>query len=246
MSGIQQLGSFGSGILYATPSGAGATPIQLGALQDISAELSRTNKALYGQFQQPLATGAGELKASLKAKMGYINAAVYASLFYGVSISTGTVSLAQNEPYAVPAATPYTVTVTNSTSFSKDLGVTYAGGNPLTLVESSPAAGEYSVASGTYTFATADEGANILISYEYTQSTTGTTIQANQILQGVQPTLVVDLYRGYNGVGERHRFWSCITGKLSVPTKMADWGIAELDFDAFCDSQGRFHTIYTD
>lgn len=246
MSGIQQLGSFGSGILYATPSGSNATPLQIGALQDCSAELSRTVKSLYGQYQQPLATGGGELKASLKAKMGYINAGVYASLFYGTSISTGTVSLAQNEAHSVPASTPWTVTVTNSADFTKDLGVTYANGNPLTQVASGPTAGQYSVAAGVYTFAAADASANVLISYEYTNSSSGSTVNAGLVLQGVQPIVTVDLYRGSNGTGERHRFWATTCSKLSIPTKMADWGISELDFECYTDSQGRFHTIYTD
>lgn len=246
MSGIQQLGSFGSGILYATPSGSNATPLQIGALQDCSAELSRTVKSLYGQYQQPLATGGGELKASLKAKMGYINAGVYASLFYGTSISTGTVSLSSNEPGTVPAVTTYTITVVNSATFAKDLGVTYADGNPMTQVASSPAQGEYSVAAGVYTFAAADASAAVLISYEYTSASAGSTVAVGQILQGVQPIVTVDLYRGYNAKGERHRFWATTCSKLSIPTKMADWGISELDFECFCDSQGRFHNIYTD
>ena len=246
MSGITQLGSFGSGILYATPSGSNATPLQIGALQDVSADLSRTTKQLFGQNQQPLAIGAGELKASLKAKMGYINAGIYASLFYGVSTSSGTVSLAQNESHSVPASTPWTITVTNSAQFTKDLGVTYANGNPLTQVASGPTAGQYSVSAGVYTFATADANAAVLISYEYTSASTGSTVSVGTILQGQQPIITVDLYRGYNGTGERHRFWAAVCSKLTIPTKMADFGISELDFDCFVDSQNRFHTIYTD
>lgn len=246
MTGITQLGSFGSGILYATPSGSGGSPLQLGALQDVSADLSRTVKSLYGQNQQPLAIGAGELKASLKAKMGFINAAVYANLFYGVSIATGTVSLANNEPHNVPATTAYTVTVTNSATWAKDLGVTYAGGNPLTQVTGSPTQGQYSVAAGVYTFAAADASASVLISYEYTNASSGSTVSVGTVLQGQQPIITVDLYRGYNGTGERHRFWATTCSKLSVPTKMADFGISELDFEAYVDTQGRFHTIYTD
>lgn len=246
MSGITQLGSFGSGIMYATPSGANATPLQFGALQDISADLSRTVKSLYGQNQQPLAIGGGEIKASVKAKMGFINAGVYASLFYGTSTSVGTVSLASNEAHSVPAVTTYTVTVTNSATFSKDLGVTYANGNPMTQVASAPSVGQYSVASGVYTFAAADASAAVLISYEYTSASSGSTVAVGAILQGVQPIITLDLYRGYNGTGERHRFWAAVCSKLTIPTKMADFGISELDFECFLDSQGRFHNVYTD
>ena len=246
MSGITQLGSFGSGIMYATPSGANATPLQLGALQDISADISRTVKSLYGQNQQPLAIGGGEIKASVKAKMGFINADVYASVFYGVSASTGTVALAANEAHSVPASTPWTVTVTNSAQFAKDLGVTYANGNPLTQVASAPAVGQYSVSAGVYTFAAADTGVAVLISYEYTDATNGSTVAVGSILQGVQPIITLDLYRGYNGTGERHRFWAAVCSKLTIPTKMADFAISELDFECFLDSQNRFHNVYTD
>ena len=245
-NGIQQLGSFGSGILYATPSGANATPIQFGALQDVSVDLSRTIKSLYGQGQQALAIGAAQLKATGKAKMGFINAKIYSDLFYGVATSVGTVVLAQNEAASVPASTPWTVNVVNKTTFTTDLGVTYAGGAVFTKVASAPTVGQYSVAAGIYTFAAADVGAPVLISYEYTSAATGTTLAVGSVLQGVQPIITVDLYRGYNGVGERHRFWACVVGKLSIPTKMADFGIAELDFEAFTDASGRFHTIYTD
>ena len=246
MSGINQLSTFGSGILYATPPGANATPVQFGALQDASVDLSRSTKSLYGQFQQPLAIGGGELKATGKAKMGYVNAAIYSDLFYGVSRSTGTVLLASNEPGTVPASTPWTVTTTNSATWTKDLGVTYAGGGILTRVASTPSAGQYSVSSGVYTFSTADASAAVLISYEYTSASTGTTISVGTVLQGVQPIITIDLFRGFNGTGERHRFWAAVCSKLSLPTKLADFAISEFDFECFTDSAGRFHDIYTD
>lgn len=246
MSGIQQLGSFGSGNIFLTPSGANATPIQVGALQDVSVDISRTVKKLYGQSQQPLKIGAGELSAAIKSKMGYLNGKLYHDVFYGVSSSTGTVKIAVNEAGTVPAVTTYTVTVANSANFSQDLGVTYADGSLLTKVASSPAAGQYSVAAGVYTFAAADASTKVLISYEYTDATNGSTASVGVIAQGVQPIITLDLYRGYNGTGERHRFWACVSSKLTLPTKLADFGIAEMDFDAFVDSQGRFHDIYTD
>jgi hypothetical protein len=246
MSGIPQLGSFGSGILYATPSGANATPVQFGALQDVSADFSRTTKTLYGQGQQALAIGAAQLKATAKAKMGFISGATYANLFYGVAIATGTVKLAQNEAGSIPATTTYTVTVTNSATWTIDLGVLYTNGNAFTKVASAPTAGQYSVAAGVYTFAAADASTAVLISYEYSVAASGSTISIGSILQGVQPIITLDLYRGYNGTGERHRLWACVSSKLSIPTKMADFGISEMDFEAFLDPMNRFHTIYTD
>lgn len=238
--------SFGSGILYATPSGANSTPIQFGALQDVTVDESRTVKTLYGQYQQPLAVGAGEIKATAKAKMGYISAAIWANLYYGVSPSTGTISLAANEPGTIPASTPWTVTVTNSATWANDLGVQFAGGQQLTRVASGPTTGQYSVSAGVYTFATADANQAVMISYEYTQASVGNTVTVGTILQGVQPVITLDLYRGFNNTGERHRYWAAVCSKLSAPTKLADFAIHEMDFEMFTDSSGRFHNIYTD
>lgn len=241
------LATFGSGILYATPSGANPTPIQFGALQDVTVDLSRTTKTLFGQYQQPLAIGGGELKASGKAKMGYILGGIYANLFYGVSASTGTVLLASNEAGTIPAATPWTITVVNAANWTADLGVTFAGQTkPLTRVASGPTTGQYSVAAGVYTFAAADTGKAITISYEYTQASVGQTVAVGTILQGVQPIITLDLYRGFNNTGERHRYWAAVCSKLSAPTKLADFAINEMDFEMFTDSSGRFHNIYTD
>ena len=62
----------------------------------------------------------------------------------------------------------------------------------------------------------------------------------------MQPIITIDLFRGFNGTGERHRFWACVCSKLSLPTKLADFAISEFDFEAFTDTSGRFHDIYTD
>ena len=52
--------------------------------------------------------------------------------------------------------------------WASDLGVTYAeSGAPLTAVAAAPAAGQYSVAAGVYSFAAADAGASISLSYGY-------------------------------------------------------------------------------
>jgi len=75
----------------------------------------------------------------------------------------------QNEAASVPATPgPYNVSVSAPFGpWASDGGVTYANGSPLNAVASNPAASEYSVAGGTYTFAAADAGASVLISYGF-------------------------------------------------------------------------------
>jgi hypothetical protein len=49
--------------------------------------------------------------------------------------------------------------------WASDFGVTYGNGTALTVVTRNPAAAQYSVANGVYTFAAADAGASVLIFY---------------------------------------------------------------------------------
>ena len=63
---------------------------------------------------------------------------------------------------------PYTVTVAGPFGpWATDAGVTYNDGAPLAAVTGSPGAGEYNVSAGGYTFAAADAGAGVLISYGF-------------------------------------------------------------------------------
>lgn len=236
--------SFGSGLLIATGANG---PVQFGTLQDVTIDLSGTTKQQYGQGQFPVAAGRGEIKATGKAKVGQINGSLYNDLFFGGTKSTGTTKLAYNEAGTVPATTSYTVTVANSATWVADQGVIYAStGIALKQVASNPTQGEYSVAAGVYTFAAADASAAVLISYTYTSASAGYTVALGNPLQGVQPTFSIIVQRSWNGTGERIKMHSCISSKLSLPTKMADFAISELDWDCFADAAGNTITVYTD
>lgn len=63
-------------------------------------------------------------------------------------------------PYFVTAAAPFG-------PWASDAGVTYSNDTALLPVAGTPSAGQYNVASGVYTFAAADAGAAVLISYGF-------------------------------------------------------------------------------
>jgi len=240
--------SFGSGILVAKGLTAYSQPIMFGALQDISLDISGTTKTLFGQGQFPIAAARGEMKVTGKAKMGQISGPLYNSLFFGGTTASGTTAAAYSELHAIPA-TPFSFTVTNAATFVEDLGVVYAAtGVPLVPVASAPVTGQYTVtpATGTYLFAAADTLLNVLVSYTYTSALIGSTLSLGNPLQGVQPVFEIIISRGYNGTGERFKLWSCIASKFTLPTKMADWGISEFDFDCFANSANQTISIYTD
>jgi hypothetical protein len=79
--------------------------------------------------------------------------------------------LIANEAAVVPA-TPFEVTVQQPLGlWSRDNGVTYANGTPLTPVAAITAAGQYipptDATPGIYTFGLADQNADVLISYSF-------------------------------------------------------------------------------
>jgi hypothetical protein len=90
---------------------------------------------------------------------GRQNVVVGYSAGYAVSGEGATVPAAPG-PYNVTAAAPFG-------PWASDCGVTYADGAALTAVAGSPAAGQYNVSGGIYTFAAADAGAGVLVSYGF-------------------------------------------------------------------------------
>ena len=75
---------FGTGNLYAIGTAANATPIQFGALQDVSIDVQFSNKELYGQNIFALAVGRAQGKVSGKAKFAQVNGLLYNSIFFNL------------------------------------------------------------------------------------------------------------------------------------------------------------------
>jgi hypothetical protein len=241
--------AFGSGVLIATPSGANATPIQFGALQDVTLDISFSSKQLFGQYQFPIAIARGEGKISGKAKFANIDGPLFNSCFFGQTVSTGQKLWAYNEAGAAPSSSPYVYSVLNSASFDADLGVVYASsGLALTRVASAPSAGQYSVAGGVYTFCSADAGKALLVSYSYTQASGGSRAVLTNKVMGAAPTFQIDFYQSNpnaSGAQWSLRLYNCVSSKLSVASKTQDFVVPELDFEAFANAANSIGEINT-
>lgn len=245
---------FGSGILWGTPltdansnAIANPSPVQFGTLQDCSIDMSFDTKMLYGQNQFPVAVGRGKGKMSGKAKIAQVNGMLYNSIFFGQTLSAGTlVSDVYDTTGAAIPATPYTITVTppGSGAWSRDLGVKNANGVPMTCVAGTPTTGQYAVTAGAYLFAAADTGLTVYISYQYTATSAGAKklVIAN-LPMGYAPTFKTDLLLPYQGKSLVLTLGSCVGSKLSMATKQDDFAIPEFDFDAFADSNGNIGTL---
>jgi hypothetical protein len=248
--------SFGQGALWGARTDAviAGTPDlgarQFGVLQDIQVDFDFTSKELYGQSQFPVAIARGQGKITGKAKFAQVLGLLYSDLFFGLTGATGQFGVAQYEAGTVPAVSTYTITVANAATYNDDLGVTYASsGKRFTRVTTPSSAGQYSVnfATGIYTFSAADASAAVVISYSYNVTTTGNKITISNQLQGTTPVFKATFYQEISpyGIGGSAvnaplalRLNACVASKLSLPTKMEDFTIQELDFSAFADASG--------
>jgi len=241
--------SFGSGAVWGERTdvvGSGIGPRQFGVLQDIQIDFDWSDKELYGQLQFPVAVARGQGKITGKAKFAQILGLLYSDIFFGVTPATGQFAVSQLEAATVPATTPYIVTPANAASYNDDLGVSYAGsGKRFNRVRTPSAAGQYSVnfATGLYTFSSADASAAVLISYTYNVATSGNKLTLTNQPMGITPTFKATFYSAYNGTALRLN--ACTANKLSLPTKLDNWTISELDFIAFADASGTIGYLST-
>jgi hypothetical protein len=232
---------FGSGVLLGTRTDiVGATPVNFGLIQEVQLDLSFTTKELYGQNQFAIAVARGTAKMTGKAKMAQVSGLAFNNLFFGTNLSGSYTASSFGEAATVPASSPYTATVGHAATFVADYGVVYAAtGLPLTLVASTPEAGQYSVSAGVYTFNSGDAGKAVLINYIYTAASGGEKIALVNQPIGTTPTFSAQLYTSFQGKTATVSLYNCVSSKLSYATKLEDFTIPELDFSVFANAAGN-------
>lgn len=235
---------FGSGVLLGTRTDIpNATPINFGLVQDVTIEETATIKELTGQFQRPVAIARGTIKTTGKAKVARISGMAFANLFYGVTPAAGQLATSFAEAGTVAATSPFTYAVANAAAFADDGGVVYAAsGLPLARVASAPAAGQYSVSAGVYTFNSSDSGKAVLVTYTYTASGTGQKFTVTNQLLGTTPTFQALFYTTFQGQAISLKLNNCTSSKLSFQTKLEDFTMPEFDFSCFADASGNVMT----
>jgi hypothetical protein len=237
---------FGSGVLIGTPAATAAnpnpTPINFGLAQEVTLNVQTSTKALYGQYNFPVAIGSGTKKMTGKAKLARISGQALGTLFFGLAPSAGGAQTQFGETATVPSASPYTHTATYATTFGADQGVVYASSSlPLKLVTTSPSQGQYEVSGGVYTFSSADAGQNVLISYTYTSTTVGENFAVSSLLIGPSIAFSANLFASDPGTEKQFSvlLYNCVASKLSFGTKLEDFVVPELDFECFANSAGQ-------
>jgi len=247
---------FGTGVLYGEPTSDGnlptnPTPIRL-LLQEVSVEFKGDLKKLWTQGQMPIATARGKLSVDGKAKIVNYDPDPINQLFWAQNIAAGMVLFADNEQAGIPAVSTFTITVVNGATFNKDNGVTFtngaSAGSVLLKVPSAPAAGQYTVntTSGVYTFAAVDNSKGVAISYTYTNATRGKTITLTNQLMGYAPSCRMDVWNNFRNRVLGIRLNACVLGQWTYPSKLEDFWVSDITFDANVDSSNSIGNIYAD
>jgi hypothetical protein len=246
--------NFGSGLLFAPPISGVGPAFAFGTLQDVAVEMDRESKTMYGSNDHPDIAAFGKSKTTVKAKFGQVSGSMYNALFYGGTASAGMVMFQQAEAQTIPSAGAYTVNATYASgsgilaASATDLAVRYAvsGAALVNSGATAPAQGQYQVSNGVYTFAAADAGAPVLLTYTYrtTAAGTGTTYTRNQQVMGTSIYFSLFLTKSFNGLQSNMKFFRAMCTKLAEQTKNDDFMVPEMDFTIFADPANRVFERY--
>jgi hypothetical protein len=243
--------------MYAIPNAGNLatnpTPYNFGILQEVSVDFKGDLKKLYGQYQFAVEKARGKIDVTCKGKLGTWDPNLYNQLYFGQAQAAGMNLIVPDEADTVPATSPYTITAQNAGTspvvFQLNYGVKYAAtGQQMILVTSSPTVGQYSVnlSTGVYTFAAADEGVAVLITYTYSVTPRGTSITLTSQLMGYAPEFRVFLFNNFRNKFFGLELYDCTMGQISIPTKQEDFWICDITFDASCDASNTLGKIYAD
>lgn len=240
---------FGTGVLYGTPVAGNLptnpTPFKFGVLQEVTVDFKADLKKLFGQNQFAVATARGKVDVTLKGKLAVFDPNMLNQLYFAQPATQGYNLIVDGEAKTANAAV-----VVAHTPIIEDWGVQLAStGQQFINVPSAPAVGQYSVnlTSGTYTFNATDSGNAVAISYTYfVNSTTGSTIALNNQLMGYAPELKMLLYNKFRNKYLAVELNDVTLGGISIPTKLEDFWIADIDGSANADASNTIGKLMMD
>ena len=165
------------------------TPRKIADLVEVTIGQKEEHVQFYGDSTAPKMTAVTKTEVTGTCKVFGLNARNLAAFVAGTR-ALGSKRIKSDEPLTIPDSPgPYTLTVSKSATWTEDLGVRNAStGAEMDLVTGTPATGEYSVATGVYTFAAADKTIAVLISYVYTDAVNGEKVTKSNATSAVAPT----------------------------------------------------------
>jgi hypothetical protein len=240
---------FGSGLLFLNPNGGNLatnpTPVRPFTIQDFKLGQKAKIEALRGQSQWPDDTAAGDKDGTFEFQVGRFDFGMINQIYHADTTMSGGQSIVVAPATAIPN-TPFQITPTlpGSGTLPVDLGVYNAANNAQFLkVVGTPAAGQYAVASGVYTFASADHasGISVVIASGYT-TTTGATYEVNNQTQGWGPAVelwVQETYQPQSGIFSVVHVYASKIDDASFDNKRSGYGMVSVKGSFYAASTGR-------
>lgn len=248
---------FGAGLLYGVANAGNLptqpTPIRL-LLQEVMVDFKGDLKKLWVQEQLPIAAARGKVDVTGKAKIVDYSPDPITQLFLADPIAAGMTIFIDREQDPVPAAASFIITVANSATFDQDRGVIYSNGANAGQIlinvgaGNAPGKGQYAPSStaGSYVFNSQDNSTMMSISYTYTNATRGKTISMPNQLMGYAPICTVDVWNTFRGKVLGLRLNACVFGSWTFPSKLEDFWISDVAFDAVTDASDNLGKLFAD
>jgi predicted secreted protein len=251
--------NFGSARMWGLSQAGVVLPY--GQLQDLSVDMKTDIKEAYAEGNFAFATASGHVTIDLNAKHYIKNLTSISNDFNGSAVSTNSTGIAVDEQGSVAAGAYNMANVNILTLFELIVGVPGPNGTTVpTLYQvftgaGSPVAGvsaKLVPATGVLTFATADNGYPVRLSYTWTLGTPkGNVIAIGNTYQNSSPTFKItavkrDLSPIDGSVGyEVWTFNAVRPGGIKNEWKEGDYTVLDRTMKAFADPMGNVATIFT-
>jgi hypothetical protein len=234
--------AFGPGAIWGIPNLATPTPIRLALAKSSALSFTGQLKTAQGGGVYARALGRGAVSVKGTLEMEALSLRTLSDLFLNGTVAAGENAIALDEAGSVPASGP--LQVVNHATFLRDLGVKYAAnGQALVCVGANPVQGQYSVASGAYTFSAADSGAAVRTSYEYANSASGATVTLANYPQGCPNPFSAVLMRAYQGSQEIVTLNNVLADSYDDTAGQDSFTTPKLTFQAATDASDTLGTI---
>lgn len=246
---------FGTGVLLGSPLSSSGnppgspTPVRFGVIQEAMIDFKADLKKLYGQSQFPVATARGKFDVSVKAKVALFDPTMLQQLYFAQTQTSGYALISDLEAQTVSS----NAAVVSNIPILTDWGVQYANGQTVirdstNVVVAPTGVGHYTgpnLTSGKYNFNTGDNNQQVRISYTY-NSTAGATIAIANQLMGYAPEIAMFFYDRFRGKYLAVTLNDVTLGQISIPSKLEDFWITDIDGSANADVNGNIGALAMD